>query len=279
MQDLSHPRWFPSIPSAPSPSDIHSPSASSNPGSDRLNQCSKCSRFRHLCLQKRGKKMVQNKSSYTTGEADRTTRPSLRLWLPRVRHWKSLSSIWFFLLVIAASFTAVFLFLEDTQWSKTGSVLSSAFFGLMLNHWWSEFTKGDAQRREAIDLDDRIEGEIQRISEHWQQAIHSLKSLMNEDPGVDFIKASRYFIGLQMNLVRGRIERAALRMDQLGFNSSDFLREKRERLDTVKRGALEVVISMPHQGTDTETDPLLALFITDVKMIKPVVHDATDEGE
>lgn len=148
----------------------------------------------------------------------------------------------------------------------------------MFNHWWSEFTKGDAQRREAIDLDDRIEEEIQRISEHWQQAIHSLKSLMNDDPGVEFIKASRYFIGLQMNLVRGRIERAALRMDQLGFNSSDFLREKRERLDTVKKGALEVVTSMP-QGTDT--DPLLALFTditTDVKMLKPV-HDETDEDQ
>lgn len=221
--------------------------------------------------------MPQNKSSYTTGEADRTTRPSLRLWLPGVRRWKSLSSIWFFLLVIAASFTAVFLFLEDTQWSKAGGILSSAFFGLMLNHWWSEFTKGDAQRRKAIEVDDKIEEEIQRISEHWQQAIHSLKSLLNDDPGADFIKASRYFIGLQMNMVRGRIERAALQMDQLGFNSGAFLREKRERLDTVNKGALEVVTSMP-QGTDTY--PLLALFTdiqTDAKMLKPV-HDATDEG-
>lgn len=142
----------------------------------------------------------------------------------------------------------------------------------MLNYWWSEFTRGDAKRRDAIQLDDGIEEEIQRISEHWQQAIHSLKSLMNEDPSFEFIKASRYFIGLQMNLVRGRIERAALRMDQLGFNSGDFLREKRERLDTVKKGALEVVTSMP-QGTDT--DPLLTLF-TDVKMLEPM-RDETDE--
>ena len=201
--------------------------------------------------------MTQNKSSYTTSESDRMTEPSLRKWLPGVRRSKSLSSKSFFLVLIAAAFTALFLFMDVGLLSKAGSVLSSAFFGLMINHWWSEFLRGDAERREAIELDDRVEEEIQRISEHWKQAIHSLKTLTNDNPHPEFIKASRYFIGQQMNLVIGRIERSALRMDQLGFNSDAFLAEKKERLTKVKDNALKVVILMPE---DTNTDPLLKLF-------------------
>lgn len=207
--------------------------------------------------------MTQNKSSYTTGESDITAEPSLRQWLPGIRRLKSLSSRSFFYVLIAAVFTALFLFMDEFLLSKAGSVLSSAFFGLMLNHWWSEFSKGDAERKEAIELDDRVEEEIQRISEHWKQAIHSLKSLINDDPGSEFIRASRYFIGLQMNLVSGRIERAALRMDQLGFNSEAFLAEKQERLAKVKDSAFKLVMLMPE---DTNTDPLLRLF-ADVKML------------
>ena len=201
--------------------------------------------------------MTQNKSSYTTGESDRTTEPNHRQWLPGVRHSKSLSSKAFFFVLIAVAFTALFLFIDEGFWSKVGSVLSSAFFGLMLNHWWSEFLRGDAERREAIELDDRVEEEIQRISEHWRQAIHALKALINENPHPEFVRASGYFIGQQMNMASGRIERAALRMDKLGFSSSVFLAEKEEQLTKVKNNAFKVVMSMPK---DTNIELLLELF-------------------
>lgn len=208
--------------------------------------------------------MTQNKSSYTTGESDKAMDPSLRQWLPGVRHSKSLSSKSFFLVLISAAFTALFLFMDVGLLTKAGSVLSSAFFGLMINHWWSEFMRGDAERREVIELDDRVEEEIQRISEHWKQAVHALKALTDDNPHPEFIRASRYFIGQHMNMVSGHIERSALRMDQLGFNSDAFFAEKKKRLSKVKHNALEVVLLMPK---DTNTDPILRLF-SDAKQNK-----------
>ena len=188
----------------------------------------------------------------------------LRSWLPHKRPVDSFRKRSFFVVGVAALFTILFMAVDavagpTSQWlTKGGITLSSIFLGFALSTWWVDLTRGDSERAEAIRVDDRVEEEIQRVSENWQQTVHSLYCLPSAELSPDFIQAVRYFVGAQQNYVQGCMQRMALRIDQLGYDSQEFLKEKRRRFYDTKREVHELVVkTMAREG---QNDSLVDFF-------------------
>ena len=194
----------------------------------------------------------------------------LRSWLPEKRSVEAFQTGAFGMVGVAALFAVLFLVIEalvipqdsenDWMWLiRAGNSFSSIFLGFTLSTWWAEKRRGDTQRVEAIRIDDQIEEDIQRVAGHWQQTIHSLNTLIGPEMNAEFFKASRYLLGAQQNYVQHRLQEMALKIDQSGYDSQPFLKEKIQRFSAMKSRVIAIVRDMP---TATDTDQLVQLFTT-----------------
>lgn len=198
---------------------------------------------------------------------DRVSR--LRGWLPS---WMARGSAFnrrFILVVVAIIVTCLFSALGMTNppdggvafWLyEVGVVFSSVFLGFSLSNWWTAWDKGDDNRLAAEKIDDKVEEEIQWISENLKQIANSVSLL--KDPPEGFFQATRFMLTAQLTAVSGRIERMVLEIDRLGYNSGDFLEEKKKRFGEIHTRVRELMDIVPQQAGLQGMDKAVTLLIS-----------------
>lgn len=189
---------------------------------------------------------------------------SVNNWLkkPSIR-----STVWsshFFHFSMAFAFTLFAIFVDSVlaaNWKFVGSfgiAIFSGYFGWAVGELIKSINEGGKNFQHAKSLVSDAHEEIQRISENWSQVSHSLQSLeIVGNDRVDFVKASRFYIGNHLITVRGRIERMANEIKKLGFNSSAFLSEVKQEFNNTRKNALSLVRSS-HKKEDSE--PIEQIF-------------------
>ena len=178
---------------------------------------------------------------------------ALRGWLPKRLARESAFNRHFFLIWVALVFTVMFaassIGAEENAYAwmyEIGVVLASAFFGFCLSNWWSAWDKGDDDRANAEKIDDKLEEEIQWISENLKQIANSVSLLKKPEEG--FLDATRFMLTAQLTAVGGRIERMALDIDRLGYNSGAFLEEKKRRFTEIHARVRDLMRLVPSES-------------------------------
>ncbi len=179
--------------------------------------------------------------------------PALGSWLPKRNRIGKFFSKDLFVVCVVLVFTgltvaSVEYLPVEMNWLK---ILLTSFINIILGwaigHWWTESIRDKRYREEANRIDNRIEDEMQRVAENWQQTIHALRSLVPE-PQPEFLEATHYLLGNQQNFVENSIHRWALEIDRLGFDSQDFLAEKRQRFRQIKCAISEILRTLPRES-------------------------------
>ncbi|MDE0001475.1 MAG: hypothetical protein OXQ29_02110 [Rhodospirillaceae bacterium] len=214
----------------------------------------------------------------------------LREWLPRRMARQSALNRHFFLVIVAFLFAIMFSVAGMTNlvdenvrafaWLlEIGVVFSSIFLGFCLNNWWTAWDKGDEARIAAEKIDDKLEEEIQWISENLKQIANSVSLL--KEPHEAFFEATRFMLTAQLTAVGGRIERMALEIDRLGYNSGEFLEEKRQRFKEIHSRVRELMNLVPKESGLQDIDKAVSGLIYGLGRTPPLLepdHTEREEG-
>lgn len=172
-----------------------------------------------------------------------TKTPPTRSWLPKPGIKKYINNA-LFMVIGAFVFTSLItLAVAQIQANSLSGwfvvvlqFLTNTIFGLLLQNWWEQSRSEDPNYEAARQIDERVENEILQVSEHWQNTIHTLRTLARKQ-SQDFLEAAEYFLGYQQNAVESSIKRWAAEVARLGFNTEAFLAEKMTKLQIITQGA------------------------------------------
>jgi hypothetical protein len=225
---------------------------------------------------------------------DRANVPCLRSWMPPRGGYDRFVNVYLFYVGIALFFTILIIIAseklpEDINWLKILlPVLMSIVLGWAVTSWWEQSNAEESDRQKAITIDDRAEDYIHHIAENWQQTIHALGTLKKE-PSSDFLIASNFLLGVQYNKAIQEIERYAIEIDRLGFNSNAFLEEKSARFRSVRRQALKILTALSREQENqwildvfATLDPELTIAVGDERLFsqaQTVIGAAPPENE
>ena len=201
----------------------------------------------------------------TEDNANTQKTPKLRDWLPEKNIRESIFTGNFCLIFVVMLLTCIFIsadFVMPTSevsngepdatsmvrvFLRIGSTVTSIFLGFVLSNWWTEWKRGDRNRAEAIRIDNQVEQELHKISEHWKQTVHAIRTLRGKERTSGFTTAVKYQFGVHYIFMAGYIREMALEIDRLGYKSEMFLEEKMQRFSNMRKQILSLVGHMPQK--------------------------------